>query len=265
MVLQVLPDTGKIGYRVDAHGLQPGGRADPGQHQQLRRADRPSAHDHLTGRMRLGLGAVAQATDAGAPAVLHVQPGDQAADLDGEVWAVQGGHQVGIGRADPLPVDGQVRPGHPVLLPAAEVPGGRAADRGQGRGEGDRDRVPVRFGDRGDPDRAAGAAQCRVAAFGVLAAPEIRQQVRESPAGRPARSPAVVDRPGAAYVRHGVDRAGPAQRPAPGIGHRPGIGLRAGEAGPVRRGAQQFRPGVPSSRWPPSRRNSSAATPNSPT
>ena len=156
-----------------------------------------------------------------------------------------GGCQVGISRADPLPaVDGQVGPAHALLPGAAEVIGDRAADLGQGLGERDRDRMPARLRDRGDPDRACRAAQARVAAGGVLAAPEVRQQVRISPAGRPARGPAVIDRPVAAHVRHGVDRAGPAQRPAPGVGHRPGIGLRAGDVSPVRRGAQQFRPRV---------------------
>jgi len=91
--------------------------------------------------------------------VPHLQAGDQAAWLDGQVGTAPGGRQVGIGWADPLPVgDGQVGPGHPFLLPAAEVIGGRAADLGQGCGERGRDRVPVRLWDGGDPDRARGAA-----------------------------------------------------------------------------------------------------------
>ena len=53
MVLQVLPDAGEVGDRVDAQGAQLPGRADPGQQEQLRRADRARAHDHLTGGVRL--------------------------------------------------------------------------------------------------------------------------------------------------------------------------------------------------------------------
>ena len=200
--------------------------------------------------VRLRWCAVAEVADAGAPAAPHVQAGDQAAGLDGQVRAVQGGPQVGVGRADPPPAgDGQVGPGHPFLLIAAEVIGDRAAERAQGLGERAGDRMPAGFGDRGDPDRAAGAAQRRVAAVGVLAAPEVRQQVRESPAGRAGGGPAVIDRPVAAHVRHGVDRAGPAQPPAAGVGQGPGLGLGGGDAGPVRRSADQFGPARPGSSW----------------
>jgi len=140
--------------------------------------------------------------------MLHVQAGHQAAGLDRQVRPTPGGPQVGVGRADPLPaVDGQIDPGHALLLRAAEVIGHRAADLSQGLGERARDRMAVRLGRRGDPDRAAGSAQRRVAADGVLAALEVRQQVRETPADRPGRGPAVVDRPVPAHVRHGVDDA----------------------------------------------------------
>ncbi len=246
MVLQVLPDPGQVGHHVEAQGTQLVGRADAGQQQQLRRADRARADDHLAEGVRLGQFPVAQVADAGTAAVPHQQPGDQAARLDGQVRAVPGRDQVGVGRADPLPaIDGQVDPGRPFVRRAAEVPGGRAADLGQGRGEHHCDRMPVPFRDGGDPDRARGATQRRVPAVGVLAAPEVRQQVRISPPGRPGRGPAVVDRAVAADVRHGVDRPGPAQDPAPGIGDRPASSssTRAPGSSPSRAASTQ--PAVP--------------------
>ena len=69
MVLEVLPDPGQVGHDVDAQGAQLGGRADPGQQEQLRRADRARAHDHLTGGAGLGGCAVTEVADAGAAAV----------------------------------------------------------------------------------------------------------------------------------------------------------------------------------------------------
>ena len=247
VVLEVLPHAGQVRDRADTQGAQPGGRADAGQQQQVRGADRARAHDHLPGGVRLGWRSLVQVADARTAPVPHLQAGDQAAGLDGQVRAGQGEGQVGIGRADPPAAgDGQVGPGHPLLLRAAEVRGHRAADAGQRRSERDRDRVPAGLGDRADPDRAAGPAQRRVPARsrGVLTAPEPGQQLLVPPPGGPGGGPAVVDRAVAADVGHGVDRAGPAQAPAPGVGHRPGIGLGAGEAGPVRRGAQQGGPGV---------------------
>ena len=49
--MQVLPDAGKIGDDVDADRAQMVCRADAGEEQQLRRADRPAADDNL-GRVR---------------------------------------------------------------------------------------------------------------------------------------------------------------------------------------------------------------------
>ena len=85
VVLQVLPDPGQVGDRADAQGAQLPGRADPGQQEQLRRADRARAHDHLPAGVRLRRYPVAEVADPGAPAVPHVQAGDQAAGLHGQV------------------------------------------------------------------------------------------------------------------------------------------------------------------------------------
>ena len=46
MVLQVFPDR-QIGHRLDADRAQMIGRADAGQHQQLRRIERAAAQDDL--------------------------------------------------------------------------------------------------------------------------------------------------------------------------------------------------------------------------
>ena len=88
VVLEVVPDAGQVGDRVDAEVAQLPGRADAGQQEQVRRADRARAHDHLPGGVRLGRGPVAQVADARAAAVPHLQAGDQAAGVDGQVRAV---------------------------------------------------------------------------------------------------------------------------------------------------------------------------------
>jgi hypothetical protein len=103
VVLEVRAGPGQVGHRVDADAAQVLRGADAGQHQQLRRADRPGAHDHLGGGVRLLPDAVAEVLRSGAPAALDEQAGDQAAAEDGEVLAVHGGQEVGVGGADPAP------------------------------------------------------------------------------------------------------------------------------------------------------------------
>ena len=119
VVLEVLPDPGQVGDRADAQGAQLPGRADPGQQEQLRGADRARAHDHLPAGVRLRRYPVAEVADPGAPAVPHVQAGGQAAGLHGQVAAVQDGPQVGAVRADPLPRRRSPGPPRPRLLAAA--------------------------------------------------------------------------------------------------------------------------------------------------
>ena len=102
------------------------------------------------------------------------------------------------------------------------------AERAQRVGERAGHRVPAGLRHRGDADRAAGAAQRRVAAGGMLAALEVRQQVRESPPVRSVGRPRVVDGAVPAHVGHRVDRAGPAKPPAAGIGQLAGVGLGGG-------------------------------------
>ena len=79
-----------------------------------------------------------------------------------------------------------------------------------------------------------------------LAALEVRQQVRKSPPGRPARSPAVIDRLLPAHMRHGVDSARPAQGPAPRIGDSPSRDFRDSANPPVLHRKETFvGPGYP--------------------
>ena len=49
VVLQIRPDTRQIDRNVDAVAAQLVGWADSGQHQQLRRVERASRQDHLSG------------------------------------------------------------------------------------------------------------------------------------------------------------------------------------------------------------------------
>ena len=74
MVLEVLSDSGQVGHRLDAQGAQLPGRADAGQHEQLRGADRARAHDDLPSVVRPGWHAVAEVADAGAAAVPTCRP-----------------------------------------------------------------------------------------------------------------------------------------------------------------------------------------------
>ena len=143
----------------------------------------------------------------------------------------------------PAGVDGQVGPGDALLAAAGQVTSDGVAQGDQRLGERGGGRVPVSLGNGGDLDRAAEPAQGTVSvAVGVLAAPEVRQQPGKPPAVRAGCFPGVVDPGVAAHVGHGVDRAGPAQHLPSGVAHRPGHGLRDGDAAPVRLAAGQLRP-----------------------
>ena len=73
MVVQVLADAGKIGDDVDADRAQVIRRPDAGEEQQLRRADRPAADDHLGGVRALDA-SVARPFDADAARAVEQQP-----------------------------------------------------------------------------------------------------------------------------------------------------------------------------------------------
>ena len=87
MVLQILADR-QIDDRLDAHLAQMRGRADAGQHQQLRRVEGAAGEDHLA----LGVDRDASPLsltifDAGRARALHHHAGRMRAGLDREIGA----------------------------------------------------------------------------------------------------------------------------------------------------------------------------------
>jgi hypothetical protein len=122
MVAQVGADARVVRQHVDAHLDQVIGRADAGQHQQLRAVDRAAGHDDLgVGLGRLGLAAT-QVAHPGGLAALDDDLGDQGAGEHGEVRPGQGGVQVGGGgRAPPAVPLSQLVPADAVLTRSVEV------------------------------------------------------------------------------------------------------------------------------------------------
>ena len=100
VVDEVAADPAEVGVDVNPHFDQVLGRADAGQHQQLRAVDRAAGQDDLgVGRGGLRL-AVVQVAHPGRLAALHDHLRDQGVGVDGEVRPGHGGVQVrGGGRA----------------------------------------------------------------------------------------------------------------------------------------------------------------------
>ena len=76
MVLEVLPDPRQVDFHLDAVALQLVGRADPGQHQEFGRDERPASQEDLTvdlGGLHLAL---VRVLHAHRPAVAHDDAGD---------------------------------------------------------------------------------------------------------------------------------------------------------------------------------------------
>ena len=134
MVAEVRADAAAVRHHVDAHLDQVLGRADTGQHQQLRTVDRAAGQDDLgVGADGHGL-AVVQVAHAGGLAALDDHLGDQGVGVDGQVRPGHGGVQVGGGRRAPLALPlGQLVPAHAVLArPVEVVVGHRALLLGRG-------------------------------------------------------------------------------------------------------------------------------------
>ena len=119
--MQVGPYPGQILDDVDADRAKVRRRADPGQHQQLCRADAARGQHDLAGADPDELGANA-VVDADAARVLDPYAVHQRVGHDLEVGAVQCGGQVGVGGALALPVDDvQIGAAESFLEPAADV------------------------------------------------------------------------------------------------------------------------------------------------
>ena len=119
MVLQILADPGqRVGDR-DADPAEMVGVADPGQLQQMRRADRAAGEDHLARRIGpLDLRG-ARELDADRALAVEQHAMDQGAGDDFEVGALHRRAQIGARRALPAP------PATGLLHPADIVAGAR--------------------------------------------------------------------------------------------------------------------------------------------
>ncbi len=124
VVLEPLADAGEVGDDVDAVLAQVGGRADAGEHQQVRAVHRAAAEQHLAGGRRGDLAAADAVGHPDGALALDDDPGGERAGLDVEVVAVAGGLEVGlVHRPAAAVVAGHlVEPGA-LLLGAVEVVG----------------------------------------------------------------------------------------------------------------------------------------------
>ena len=193
MVVEVGAHPGEIGEHVDPDLTQVGLRSDAGDHQQLRRADRPGGQDDLAPGLhgdRVAAGAVLDpgAAVAAEQEAVHQRVGDQV-----EVGAVEDREEVGVGGALPPAVEnGGTRSSRPLFETAVDVLRDRMPEfagrihRGHGERMG-------RLGIRGI-EGAVLAAHGGIAALDVLGALEVGQQVVVSPALRTGRDPRVMAR-----------------------------------------------------------------------
>ena len=122
MIAEVATDPAEVGVDVDPHFDQVLGRADAGQHQQLRAVDRAAGQDDLgVGPRALEL-AVVQVAHPGRLAALDDHLRDQGVGVDGEVRPGHGGVQVrGGGRAALAVPLGELVPAHAILARSVEV------------------------------------------------------------------------------------------------------------------------------------------------
>ena len=235
--MQVVADR-QVGGHGDAVLAQVRGRADARQHQQLRRAVHPGAEDDLAGGVDSGyVLRPGGDLDAGGAAFVDHDPGDEGAGGDGEVRQVGGPVPVQVAdrgavaqaAAGVLLADRDAFLGLAVVVLDLLDPGGG----GQGLDERLRGGGEVLL--PGHLDRAAGPAQRGRAVFPVLEALEAGQHVLAGPARTARRGPVVVVLPVAADEHHAVDRAGPAQHPAPRLRDPAAerAGLRGGVVPPV--------------------------------
>src|SRR4051812_6500787 len=204
------------------------GRADARQHQQLRRADRARAEEHLTLRAHrlLAAAAVAQHHPDGALA-LQRDPRDVRARAHLEVRAVPRGAQVRVGGRPAAAVAlGDLHERRAVLLGAVVVGDARDADALGGLQEAPRQ--AARRALVHDVQRPADGVVLGGAALVVLGLEEVGTDVLPPPAARALGLPQVVVQRPAADVQHGVHRARPAQGLAARDEQRAPVAVRLG-------------------------------------
>ena len=240
MVHQVGADVRAVERDVDADLAQMVGRPDARQHQDLRRADRAGAEQHLAlgAHGLLPAAAVAQ-HDADGAVALQRDAGDVDAGADLEVRAILGGPQVGVGRRPAAAVAlRDLRQRGAVLLGAVVVGDLGDADALGGIEEALGQRA--RRAHVGDVERAADRVVLRGAALVVLGLEEVGPDILPAPARGALGLPQVIVQRPAADVEHGVHRARPAQRLAARDVERAtvAVGLGLGREVPVQLGVE---------------------------
>jgi len=216
MVGQVAADARAVRQHVDAHLDQVVGRADAGQHQQLRAVHRAAGQDDLGAGQGAGRLAVPQVIHADGLAAFDDDLRDQGVGEHREVRPGHVGVQVrGGGRAPPAVSLGPLVPADAVLARPVEVVVGHRSlllRRGDERraGGGLVPRV-------GDAQRAAGAVIGRRTARVILGPAEVGHQVLIAPADAAVLVPPAFEVVAAAPdVDHRVHRGRTAQDLAPG-------------------------------------------------
>ena len=174
VILQVGADVGHVGDHRDAVPAQMVGRAEPGQHQQLRRVDRARGEDHLAGLDPLGIVPAATQSHADGAALLDQHALDQRMRAHVQVVAPTRGLQerrcAGTARAVAL---GHLVQPEAGLLFAVEVAVAREAGAPGRVDQGFRQHVVMT--QVGDAERTTRAVQRAGTACVVLAAQEPRQ------------------------------------------------------------------------------------------
>ena len=214
MVLEALPDSGKVACHLDAECRQLGRRSDARQHQKLRRRDGAHRQDHRPCSSDGPRRAAAPADDgAGRPAVLDDEAERRAVGHEAEIAPTRCRPEKGIGRIDAPPImDIDVVNAEPGLPRAIEIIVAAEAALAGRREECIVERPviprPARL------ERSLGGMERTIAAPAAFRLLEIGQHLAERPAGETRRGPAVIVAGIAANVDHAVDRRRPAEAAA---------------------------------------------------
>jgi hypothetical protein len=240
---RVRADAGDVLDDVDAKLAQAPCGTEPGEHEQLRRADRAGGdYDLLRCPGATGL-AIDGVLDADAAIALKQHAQRQRAGFDRQAWAAGDRLQVGGGGALARAIDDvELMPADALRLLAVAVLG--RGNAGLERGVEERLGERMSVARRRDAHRSADAAVGRVAGLGVLRALEVRQHAVVVPTGRAVARPALEVGPMPADVCHGVDGARAAEHLAlrQGVGAVGRASLGHGRVAPVDLGPAQRRP-----------------------
>ena len=228
VVVEILPDAGKVVQHRDAEGGEPRAVADAGQHQELRRVDRTGADHHLAARADAHRLSLPNHLHPVAAPPLERQPRRlRRVDQRDVAAARQGRIQVGRRHVVALAVlDVQVVPAHAFHLRAVEVVRPREAEFEAGVVERLGGGVRLMQPDRHHAERPAVAGNRAGVVLLVFQLLEIRQDVVVAPARGALVGPGVEVRAVPADVHHDVEVAGAAGQPPARFGHAPTAELR---------------------------------------